>query len=475
MGDKLSKETDEVTDRPSAVEDFWYPAELESLGLPPTGSQAGDLIFLSAQTGMDLTSGRLRTNIWELEDRVPNGIVTGLEHRDGREGPVQAQAFQAYWNIAAILETRGTGLGSIVRQRIYLANHRDGPAVEKVIVAMFGDDLPATNFSDVGGAGPIGDELIWIDVVATVDDPASLKKVHLQRYRGATGSYPAAVVTGGLAFTSGVRGVSPNTGRLAEGPEDVPDDVANVLFGGPPWTSMSEVRLKAQMGCAFDAMKELLGSLDVDSSRLIRTNYMTRAGMNEWGSAVIIPRRFLYEDRPRPTTTALAVPSLDSMESEVSVDGVIALGTTEVNRYAGAEIAMSNLDMAVSGGPYVFTTGYVGMDKRLHRAIAGPEDLEEGPGRLLHADGASARGAIRAQAWHTYMWIRRMLMEIGSSGDRVVQQTIYVRDRHDVPEILSFCRQAFMGRLPPTTVVGVEDIGPYPGLLFEVDVIAVRS
>jgi enamine deaminase RidA (YjgF/YER057c/UK114 family) len=163
------------------------------------------------------------------------------------------------------------------------------------------------------------------------------------------------------------------------------------------------------------------------------------------------------------------------MESEVSVDGVIALGATEVNRYAGAEIAMSNLDMAVSGGPYVFTTGYVGMDKGLHRAIAGPEDLEEGPGRLLNADCASARGAIRAQAWHVYTWILRMLTEIDSSGDRVVQQTIYVRDRHDVPEILSFCRQAFMGRLPPTTVVGVEDIGPYPGLLFEVDVIAVRS
>jgi enamine deaminase RidA (YjgF/YER057c/UK114 family) len=57
----------------------------------------------------------------------------------------------------------------------------------------------------------------------------------------------------------------------------------------------------------------------------------------------------------------------------------------------------------------------------------------------------------------------------------VVQQTIYARDLRDVPEILTFCRQAFVDRLPPTTVVGVEDIGPYPGLLLEVDVIAVRS
>lgn len=474
MEERLSKKSDEVTERSLAVEDFWYPAELESLGLPPTGSQAGDFIFLSAQTGIDFASGRLRTNIWEIEDRVPNGIVTGLEHRDGREGPAQAQAFQAYWNLAEILESRGASLSSIVRQRIYLADNKDGPAVEKVIVALFGDDLPATNFSDVGGAGPMGDELVWIEVVATADGAESLSRVHLQRYQGATGGYPAAVVAGGLAFTSGIRGVSPNTGRLAEGLEDVPDDVANVIFEGPHWTSMSEVRLKAQMGCAFDAMKELLGSLEVDSSRLIRTNYMTRAGMNEWGAAVISPRQFMYEDRPRPTTTALAVSGLDSMESEVSMDGVIALKTTEVDRYSGADIAMSNLDMAVAGGPYVFTTGYVGMDKGLHRAIAGPEDLEEGPGRLLNANCASARGALRAQAWHVYTWIRRMLTEIGSSGDRVVQQTIYVRDRRDVPEILSFCQHTFGDRLPPTTIVGVEDIGPYPGLLFEVDVIAVR-
>ena len=39
--------------------DFWFPPQLEALGLPPTGTRAGQLAFLSGQLPRDMETGAL--------------------------------------------------------------------------------------------------------------------------------------------------------------------------------------------------------------------------------------------------------------------------------------------------------------------------------------------------------------------------------------------------------------------------------
>jgi enamine deaminase RidA (YjgF/YER057c/UK114 family) len=113
------------------------------------------------------------------------------------------------------------------------------------------------------------------------------------------------------------------------------------------------------------------------------------------------------------------------------------------------------------------------MDKSFHGPIMRLDQLDEAA-HMLGANRVDDTEPILAQSWHIFREIEKMLNSVGSDLSKVVQQTVLLRDASDYAVVEQVARIWCKGVLPPTTVIACDDIGPYPGLLLEIESIAVR-
>ena len=75
---------------------------------------------------------------------LPDGSLSGL-------GDAEAQARQAFANVAAALERAGAGLGDLVRTRMYVTDRDHAAAVTRVHGEVLGDVRPVTALVVVAG------------------------------------------------------------------------------------------------------------------------------------------------------------------------------------------------------------------------------------------------------------------------------------------------------------------------------------
>jgi 2-iminobutanoate/2-iminopropanoate deaminase len=105
--------------------------------------RVGNLLFLSAQTGLDPTTGT-----------VPDG---GFE----------AECRQAFANLGTALRAASSDLRHVVKTTILYADLADLPTVNKVYADVFPTDPPARSAAIVGLAGG---RRISVDAIAVVPD-----------------------------------------------------------------------------------------------------------------------------------------------------------------------------------------------------------------------------------------------------------------------------------------------------------------
>ena len=116
-------------------EDFWYNPEAESAGALPTGAKAGQFLFLSAQTSVDLDTGKIIRDFVDLSPEVRDKLARNAQLVNAHFGAVMAQTWTIYQNLSKILAKHGASLQDIVQQRIFLRNPRDIGWVEEVMAA----------------------------------------------------------------------------------------------------------------------------------------------------------------------------------------------------------------------------------------------------------------------------------------------------------------------------------------------------
>ena len=155
-------------------QDFWFPAELESLGAAPTGTRAGQFLFLSGQTPRNTETGKVIRKLPDLPDDAIEGLRSWGVHGDGREGPINAQTWQVYQNLSRILESQGSSLEHIVRQRLYLTDWRDIRNAERVMQSFFPGEKPATTIARMTDNGYHDDYRIIVEVVALAPEEGGL-------------------------------------------------------------------------------------------------------------------------------------------------------------------------------------------------------------------------------------------------------------------------------------------------------------
>ncbi|MQA25541.1 MAG: hypothetical protein GEU94_08720 [Micromonosporaceae bacterium] len=106
--------------------------------------RVGELLFLSAQTGVDPATGS-----------VPEA------------GGFEAECRQAFANLEQALRASGSDLRHVVKTMILYADLADLPVVNKVYAETFPTDPPARTAAIVGLAG---DRRIAVDGVAALPD-----------------------------------------------------------------------------------------------------------------------------------------------------------------------------------------------------------------------------------------------------------------------------------------------------------------
>ena len=117
------------------------PSALSAMGPYSFATEAGGLVFLSGQVGLDPISGeRTRDDVSEQARRVMR-------------------------NIGGILGDVGLGYGDIVKTTVFLTDIADYPAVNEVYGSYFGDEPPARSAVQVGALP--GGFLVEIEVVAS--------------------------------------------------------------------------------------------------------------------------------------------------------------------------------------------------------------------------------------------------------------------------------------------------------------------
>ena len=91
----------------------------------------------------------------------------------------------------------------------------------------------------------------------------------------------------------------------------------------------------------------------------------------------------------------------------------------------------------------------------------------------LDENGEVVGATVTEQAKQVWANIERVLQEAGASTDDVVKVTYYMRDIRELSDEIEVRREVFAGRpLPAVTAVQAAALG-LPGLMMEVDVVAV--
>ena len=224
----------------------------------------------------------------------------------------------------------------------------------------------------------------------------------------------------------------------------------------------------------------LLESQGASMTDLLRNNLCTSVGMVDVG--VFVP---LYAyDNPDPGTaptitgfTMSAGRLSGDPDAQAVMDSVAVVPGGEWEKIGKTypEIVSGPIPMTQQAGPLIFLTGYSGRDQANFPIVT--FDQLRDHGKLMglgHFDDPESE-TMMCQAWHIYRTYQRLLTEAGSDISRVVHQVLYLVDVSKLGALERVARVIYDGKVPPTTVIGADEIGPYPELQLEIDVVAIPS
>lgn len=449
------------------------------------GTKAGQFLFLAPQTPVDLETGALITDLDDLPREVRQTFATGLFHIDKREGRALAQTWQVYSNLSRILSEHGSSLEQILRQRIYLRDMREVVSVEKVILSLISNHLPATTIVQIPSVGLNTEIAITVEVIALVPEPNGLVKesVHLPELDPITAPYPQATKAGQFLFFSAMSPVSPETGEVVTRLDELPAET-NKYYQGRAISDGREAALRAQAWMVSDNLRRVLASQGASMADLLHLNQWYRVSLRDYTPVRQVRGDFFSRPEDLPGATALMVTDFGVSKNVLMQFDQIALvppkGSSEYRKevirlpgqpalqpYGGAA-------QAVKAGPFIFTSGNVGIDQNTGKLISSSVDLAD-KGRTLSYGRLHKNMPIMAQTWHVCQFHKLLLESNGSSMANIVQQNAYLRDMSEYPAMERVAGLFHGGKVPPTVAIPIIEIGPFntDDLRVEIEVIAV--
>ncbi|MEE9612907.1 MAG: RidA family protein [Desulfatiglandales bacterium] len=438
--------------------DFWYSAEAESMGTFPTGTRAGQFLFLSAQASINLETGEIIRDLVDLSPEVREKLATPHHLINAYFGPVTAQTWTIYQNLSKILASHGATLKGVIRQRIFLRDPRDSGWMEKTMLSFFPDERPVTLIMGVPDRGLNEDIRVWVDVIVLVPQEGGLKKeaINLPEFKKMRGPYPSAVKVGQFLFFDGIRGVDPKTGRAVTNFDEV-DPEARSGEEGLYIDSVSEA-MKCQFWLTYNGhIKRLLESQGAGLKDLLDVTAFWRHGMRDLGEREYLREKLFKTPQNAPPATGFGIHNLSVIPDDQIITGGVALLPGEYQkqplRYGDAD-RVGTYSSMTKGGPFWFHAGMISIDLVNLKNIVSFADLADN-GRFLAQNYIDDSQAIMAKTWYIY---RYMLDNVDAKASQVIHQTVYLKNASDWPAVERIANIFFKGHLPPTTIIPVDTV-----------------
>src|SRR4051794_4435989 len=165
-------------------------ARVPGPGRWPLAVRAGQFLFLSGQLPVDPATGR---PIADYDDLPSGGCWTRTDSLlvDGQEGPMAAQVWWTYNQIAAPLQGLGSSLANVLLLTGWLADFRQWPVMNRLRQRTFAGHYPPSTTFQVPGLGADGAVALF-ETFALADGPLQKEPVGSDRQVGHY--YPGARV-----------------------------------------------------------------------------------------------------------------------------------------------------------------------------------------------------------------------------------------------------------------------------------------
>lgn len=441
--------------------DFWYKAEAETMGTIPTGTRAGQFLFMSAQPPVKMDTGEMIRDLIDLPPELRTKLATSHHLINAYFGPIIAQTWTIYHNLSQILVKQGAYMKDIIRQRIFLRDVKDVGMMERVMLSFFPNEKPLTLILGVPERGLHPDIRVWVDVIALVPQKDGLQKeaIQLPELGRITGPYPQAIRVGQLLFFEGFTGVNSETGRAVTSFDELGPE-ARSGFDALYVDATAEV-MKCQYWLTYNGhIRRLLESQGASLNDLLDVTAFWRQGMKDSGEREYMREKLFKTPQNSPPSTSFAIYNLSNITDIETITGGLALLPGKFRKVAlryGAADRASTYSALVKGGPFWFHAGMIGIDLAKERNITSFAELADG-GRFLAQSYIDDNQAIMAKTWHIYNY---MLDGVECKADQVIHQTVYLKNVSDWPAVERIASIVFKGKIPPTTIIPIDEAAFY--------------
>ena len=442
-------------------------------------SREGQLVFVGAITPHDPSSGRLITSVSELPNEA-QAARSGRVLVDIQMDRAAAQAWTVYSTLSQILASEGSSLSNMLRQRLFLTDLRDLPAVERVMDIFMPEAKPATTILQIPSQGLDPDLVLQLDGVALAERAGGLQKqtINIPPLAEATESYPQATRAGQFIFISNTYGVSPQTGRIARNLVELGSDAA--LFANHRFHSAQEESICTQTWFAFQNIAATLESQGASLADILKVNGWLAFDMRGYGHSSLAREALFTEASATPASSGLSISGVGKDGADLAFDAIALApsggeGYNKIVKLESHRIVTSYVGV-VEGGPLVLTCGEVPIDiePEWPKSVTRFEDLEDS-GRFLPFGRIDEPAHFQARAWFVYQKLATYLKLHGSSFKDVLHQTIYLCRPAEYANVERVATLFYGPKLPPTTVIPIVDTSPFPEALLEIELIARKG
>jgi enamine deaminase RidA (YjgF/YER057c/UK114 family) len=189
--------------------------------------QTGDFVFTAGHIAIKTSEpGKPLVNSFDDVPQEGRFLATGRSHPDSRDGPIAAQTWYIYNELAKLLVAGGLTLNDTILSTVYLSDIRDFAVFHRLHTHFFPKNGPAlcvSGFDEVGHRGC----RIEIELTA-VSQKSKMKSSSVAWSISAPFAAPAARVVGNFCFYSGMLGIDAD-GRLVGSSESFSGETRAIL------------------------------------------------------------------------------------------------------------------------------------------------------------------------------------------------------------------------------------------------------
>ncbi len=432
-------------------------------------AQAGQFLFVSAQAGVDPTTGQLVRGYADLD---PKGrrLGTGFMAADTWAAPTAAQCWQAFRNLEAVLAAFGASPRDILRINMYVRQISELPVLNPVRSAFFAPQPPPPITNVEVRWLPFPGAVFQAEVLALLPRGRLRKEnVRSRSTSQQVGNYELATRAGSLVVAAGVIAARNRDGRLIK-------TRADLGASAPPLAGEAADRqeegVEVQATFLYHDLQRALAEVGGSFDDVVKLTFFLK-DMRDLRAVERIHRRFFPGgEGGQPAVTVVGVDELGVHDFLLEIEMIADLGSATrgkerfVRLRRPAPLAPIYPQAGRAAG-LLWTGAVVGE--------AGGQ-VPAGVRRALGAAGLAVMarlGPAAAATFEAYDGLARVLAADGLRLRDVVKTTLYMTDPNDLPAMEAVTRAVFPRNPPAVTVVGVPSL-PVPGAKVQIEGVARR-